>query len=342
MTTTASVAEVQEAGVAIDADEAVAIAQQVVAALRSGEGRETVGPPYGPPTPSTVFLDADGSVHCRASETTPAVSEVAILLQAMLPAQSLRVPGGLRYAIARALLDVDVPPFDSLDDFSETLARYERGPREPMVRRVLQRLDSRRALAPVTAADRRRHPRAAELRRALREADARLYLQKLEAEAVGEAVASRAAHSRSLRPAAAAVAAGLLMILAGELIEGWHRPGRATPTAAIPADRDLSHDVVSHDVALTPDAATAIDGQRTPNDNRDRANEEPRAANGERRTVRDERAASVRRRASRPSVKRASHPVREQPVRVPVRQGSSPGVLERLRLKWLRTMFTNS
>src|ERR1700738_1548841 len=155
MTTTASVAEVQSAGVTIEAEEAVAIAQQLIATLRSGGTADAVEPPYGPPSRANVYLDADGSVVCRACETTPAVSEMAILLEAMLPAESGRVPGGLRYAIARALLDVDVPPFDSLDDFSETLRRYERGSRRQLVRRVLQRLDARRAIVPMAAADRR-------------------------------------------------------------------------------------------------------------------------------------------------------------------------------------------
>src|SRR5712671_4592334 len=138
MKTIVSVAELRHAGITIEADEAVAIAQQLMAALRNGDA-DVVQPPYGPPTSENVYLDEDGSVICRACETTPAVSEMAIFLQAMLPVPSIRLPGGLRYTIARALLDVDVPPFDSLDDFSETLTRYERGSRRQIVRRVLQR-----------------------------------------------------------------------------------------------------------------------------------------------------------------------------------------------------------
>src|SRR5437870_1424545 len=172
-----SVAELRRTGITIEAEEAVAIAQQLMAVLRNGVDADVVQPPYGPPTPESVYLDEDGSVICRACHTTPAVSEMAIFLQAMLPAASVRLPGGLRYTIARALLDVDVPPFDSLDDFSETLSRYERGPRQPIVRRVVQRLGARRALVPVYGVERRRHPRATQLRRALREADALLYLQ---------------------------------------------------------------------------------------------------------------------------------------------------------------------
>src|SRR4051812_14710227 len=178
MTNTASVAEVQRAGVTIEAEEAVAIAQRLIAALRSGDRASAAGPPYGPPTPDTVCLGDDGSVVCRTCEATPAVSEIAILLQGMLPPQR-RVPGGLRYTIARALLDVDVPPFDSLDDLSETLQRYQRGPRALIGRRVMRRLGRRRALRRLGEVDGRRQPRTTERGRARREADARLYLQQV-------------------------------------------------------------------------------------------------------------------------------------------------------------------
>src|SRR5438270_82443 len=170
-----SIAEVQQAGIAIEADEAVAIAQQLVAAMRRPDAISIVEPPFGPPTTRNVYVSADGRAICRACETTPAVSEMAIFLQSLL-SPSVHVPGGLRYTLARALLDVDVPPFDSLDDFSETLARYERGPREQAVRRLFDRLHGRRALVPVVAVERRRRSPSTELRRALRESDARLYL----------------------------------------------------------------------------------------------------------------------------------------------------------------------
>ena len=263
MTITASVAEVQDAGVTIEADEALAIAQELIAALRNGDNAHVVRPPFGPPTPANVYLGADGSVICRGCESTPGVSEMAIFLQAMLPDQSVRVPGGLRYTIARALLDVDVPPFASLDDFAETLTRYERGPRQQIVRRVVQRLDVRRALVPVYGADRRRHPRETELRRALREADARLYVQKIASEAVTVAVLPRPAPARRLHAAAACIAAGLLLIVTGECIDGWHRPTVAT-SALAPATR-----VVARDIALGPDERRIAKAEpRTPNPER--------------------------------------------------------------------------
>ena len=54
MKTIASVAEVRGAGVTIEAEEAVAIAQQLMAALQNGDTVDVVERPYGPPTPENV------------------------------------------------------------------------------------------------------------------------------------------------------------------------------------------------------------------------------------------------------------------------------------------------
>ena len=180
MKTTPSITELSGAGITLQADEAVAIAQQTIGALRDGQhDADEAQPPYGPPSADNVFLREDGSVWCRGCSATPAVSEVAIFLQALLPAQSMRVPGGLRYTIARALLEVDVQPFDSLDEFSRALARHEHGDRAGVVRGVVARYEGARKVVPLSADDRRRaQASASELRRALREADARLYQQQ--------------------------------------------------------------------------------------------------------------------------------------------------------------------
>ena len=180
MTTTVSIAELQHAGVTLEPVEAVAVAQQLIQTLRRSDDAGEVEPPYGPPTAANVVLNADGSVSCAACGTTPAISEIAIFLDALLPPGSLRVPGGLRYTIARGLLEVDVAPFDSLDDFSRALGRHESGPRDEVVRRLLRRAEWARAAAAGARADRRR-ARTTELRRALREADAQLYAHQLAA-----------------------------------------------------------------------------------------------------------------------------------------------------------------
>src|SRR6185503_10156791 len=182
----------------------VAVAQQLIQALRGSGAPAGLEPPYGPPTAATVVLNADGTVSCSGCGSTPAISEIAIFLDALLPAGSPRVPGGLRYAIARALLEVDVPPFDSLDAFSEALARHERGDRSEAVRRLLQRAESPCGLAAVARAERRR---------ALREADARLYAQQHAARALPPAPPLS---KRTVPAVAACLGAGLMLIAAGE------------------------------------------------------------------------------------------------------------------------------
>jgi hypothetical protein len=306
MVKTASIAEIQQAGVTVEADEAVAIAQQLIAALSSQPDRP-VEPPFGPPSAANVFLTDEGRVECRSSETTPAVSEIATLLQTLVPRGPSRVAGGLRYAIARALLDVDVPPFDSLEDFSETLARYERGPREQAVRRVLQRLDERRALAPARAVDRRRDPLATELRRALREADAQLYLQKIASEAAVAAPRPKRA------PGTGMIAAGLLLIAVGEVVQNITPGG---PAASPPPSRAIAQDISLDDVDK-PGA-------------KDRLVPDRPAAPASR--------PQIRREAVPPPVKRTSTAPRVSPGSG-ARRRESKGVLDKFKLQWLRSVF---
>ena len=306
--TSASVAEIQRAGVRVEPDEAVAIAQQLIATLRDGAPPDHVEPPFGPPTVATVVLHDDGSVACRACDATPAVSEIARLLQAMLPEGSSRVAGALRYTIAHALLDVDAPPFDSIDDLSETLERFERGPRDEAVIRVLQRIGASRALVPVPVADRRRQPQATMLRRALREADARLYLQAVAPPAI--IVTTPASAGRSLTSAVACVAAGLSLVAAGELMDSWRTiaaapvpPPIAAPAPPVPPPLEIA----AAAAALEPRAMAA-----TP------------------------RAATLRRPPAPQRGKRATHVSRVRNDRTRTRAAQPRGVLDRLRLRWLR------
>ena len=156
----ASVAGLRDAGTTFETDEAVAIVQQLISTLRSRRGVDEGEPPYGPLSAETVVLNDNGSVSCRGCKTTPTLSEVGIFLHTLLPSGSPRVPGSLRYTIACALLTVDMPPFDSLNDslndFSRDLSRHERGDRADVVRRVLARSASDRAVSPVALPPRRR------------------------------------------------------------------------------------------------------------------------------------------------------------------------------------------
>jgi hypothetical protein len=315
MTTMTSIAELQHAGVTLDASEAVAIAQQLIRSLREADGR-SVEPPYGPPASSNVFLDAAGSVTCRACDTMPAVFDVAIFLDALLP-PSPRAPGGLRYAIARAMLAVDVTPFDSMEEFSQTLAKYEIGRREDVVRRLLQRTSSLLVESLPTRERRQSRASVAELRRELREADLRLYQQQIVMRA--HVAAPGAPRDRTMLGAALCVAVGVLLFASGELMESRRMPpavvpppppavvtlpppepietsGRATPVATMPPPAEL--------VSITP--AEPSPNARPP----------------------------LRRSSVKPSSKRP-----RPPAPATARPSERRSVLDRLHMRWLRAAF---
>jgi hypothetical protein len=343
MTMQASAADILQSGVSIEPEEAVAIAQQLIVAIRGGACADLAEPPYGPPTPEQVVLCDDGSVTCRGCDATPAVSEIARLLEALLPPAPARVPGGLRFTIARALLDVDVVPFDSLDELSETLARYERGPREQIVTRLLERFAASRGLVPSAMVERRRHVRATELRRALREADARLYQQRAALQSV--TVTPRPQRARSVGAGLAGLAAGALLMVTGQFM--YQRGGNAT-TMAAPTPAAAAAAVAPADTASGPQPVSQL-GTYTPV--RDDASVDART-----RSMRMQPAPSARRApargattAKRPAVSKAKAAVKETTRPTPrvfpeptPRGADRDGVLDHLRLKWLRDKFTRA
>ena len=343
MTMQASAADILQSGVAIEPEEAVAIAQQLIAAIRGGACADFAEPPYGPPTPERVVLCDDGSVTCRGCDVTPAVSEIARLLEALLPPAPARVPGGLRFTIARALLDVDVVPFDSLDELSETLARYERGPRDQIVARLLERFAASRGLVPAALVERRRHVRATELRRALREADARLYLQRTALQSV--TVTPR---PRRVGAALAGVAAGALLMVSGEFL--YHRGGEAITIASrTPAAAAASAIApVRADTSSVPQPVSQL-GTYT-------AIRDDGSVDARTRGVQMQPAPAVRRAparaatvAKRPAVSKTKAAVKQTSRPTPrvfpqpaPRGPDRDGVLDHLRLKWLRDKFTKA
>ena len=114
-------------GVRLETHEAVALARALLA------------DPSGLPTPENIQLGSDGSASCIAADGIPSVASVADLLLVLLPAGTPNVPAPLRYAIARGREAVEAPPFGSLDEFSNALARFEKGPRRDVLRGLLQR-----------------------------------------------------------------------------------------------------------------------------------------------------------------------------------------------------------
>jgi hypothetical protein len=114
-------------GVRLETHEAVALA------------RELLAQPCGIPTPENIYLSSDGSASCVSTEGMPSVASVAELLRTLLPPGTPNVPAPLRYAIARGLEAVEAPPFASPAEFSNALARFEKGASRDVLRGVLQR-----------------------------------------------------------------------------------------------------------------------------------------------------------------------------------------------------------
>jgi hypothetical protein len=323
---TCSIAELLATGVVLEADEAVAIAQQLIAALRDLRDTAEVQPPYGPPSVANVFLRDDGTLFCRACKATPVVSEVGIFLDSLLPEGSPRVPGGVRYTIARALLNVDVPPYNSLDELSRDLARHERGDRAAAVRRVLAQYGALRLAVALSHVDPRHHASATDLRHTLREADALLFepqRQRPRDSVIHVLPRPEPAPRDHTRLAAVAcLAAGLALVSTSELMRRGQTPSVATQSAPI---------VVP---AATPEEPSI---ERKP------AN--PSSAHGII-AVHDTPASRVR--AARPDPQRASlKSVSRSQAGTGRRAASRPldsdqrrrGVLDRLRLGWLRSVL---
>ena len=238
-------------GGTLEVAEVLAIARQLI--HLADRAPHELHAPLGPPCPANVLLDPDGTVFCSGCQTTPSVSELAIFLQGLLPRGTPGVTGSVRYTIARALHEVDAPPFDSLDDFMAALARYEQGDSRAIVRGLLERVARTEAGAALTVERRRQVPSVTDLRRQLRAADVRVYEQQIALDALAAMTTER----RQQKPPALVItvaAAGALVLLgAGEAVH--HRqvadvedapaiaspavasPPIATPTAlAVPAD----------------------------------------------------------------------------------------------------------
>src|SRR3954464_13777093 len=93
----ALIADLLAQGVRIEATEAVAIAQQLIVQLTTVVDltSQPDEPLLGPPTLANVILGHDGTVMCLGCQAKPAVFEIAVFLQTLLPTGTGQVPGGL-------------------------------------------------------------------------------------------------------------------------------------------------------------------------------------------------------------------------------------------------------
>ena len=322
METRTSVIELHNAALSLRADEAVAIVQQLINSSpdpADASGEE----PFGPPSLRNVYLAEDGVVTCHACQATPAVAEMAIFLQQMLPPGTPRVSGALRYTIARALHDVDAPPFDSIRDFSAALERFESGDRIAVVRTLVARatgvaLDRLRG----SREDRRRlMPSSSDFRRELRAADARYYEL---ATASGRIAAGDPPTTREPRRAATVatgIVAGLCLVFVGEVMHTRSTPPPVTKASPAVDETQEIPDLESAAV-LRQDEEDIVS---TPLSVRSVAPVAPASLSEERSSK-----ATVRRTVRRPS----------QPAPHPQRAKSGQGLMDRMHLGWLRSTFT--
>jgi len=245
MTSPITLATLLEINAEVASAEAVAVAQQLLSVPSDTDAT----PPYGPLTLETVAIDRDGSVLCLHTAATPSVSEVALVLQTLLNQSQPRTTGGLRYTLGRALLEVEAPPFDTNEEFSEALTRFESGDRREQVARLYARVHARSAgaIGPIVTngRERRRHePSSAELRRHLREADLRLYEARQAHAPAGAAERSKIAKA----PLAACMLAGVALVAVGEY--AYVSTGRAP---VIP-----SHQPIAPGVAILPSIPAGV------------------------------------------------------------------------------------
>jgi hypothetical protein len=164
--------------------------------------------------------------------------EIGIFLQTLLPLVTPRVSGSLRYTIARAALEVEAPPFDSVDELSQALGRHERGERTAVIRGVIERARalSRSSERDPTPFERRRSSwSAADLRRELRDADARDFEQQQALRALSAMTTTRPPLRLNwITAVAAGLVIGVAIIVAGGTMRVRQLPPPSTAPAAPP------------------------------------------------------------------------------------------------------------
>lgn len=117
-----SLADLGAAGIRLRPSEAVTAALDVIR-------RALQGQLPGIPSPNLLRFSSDGSIHVDGP-VTPGVTidRAGHLLDALLPGfdapPEYRVAGALRIIVARALHSLDLPPFGSVEEFADAIARF--------------------------------------------------------------------------------------------------------------------------------------------------------------------------------------------------------------------------
>ncbi|HEX4568249.1 MAG TPA: helix-turn-helix domain-containing protein [Vicinamibacterales bacterium] len=159
MATRVSLAELAAAGFVLHPSEAAAVVVDLCRQLDRGSIR-------GIPSTHVIRLTPDGAVIAEGPITTdrPPIAKAAQLLNDLLPPfdapPPYRVPGGLRLVVARALGTLDVPPFESLDEFCAAISRFAAGDLSTAARNLYRAREIANAPRVLTISDVRRARRA--------------------------------------------------------------------------------------------------------------------------------------------------------------------------------------
>lgn len=117
-----SLADLSAVGLRLRPSEGATIARDIAQRVARGEFP-------GFPSANVLRLAADGRIHIEGPVGSDReVERAARLLETLLPGfdapPELRVPGALRLVLARALGTLDLPSYESLDDFGNALSRF--------------------------------------------------------------------------------------------------------------------------------------------------------------------------------------------------------------------------
>lgn len=154
-----SIAELVAAGFVLHSAEAAAIVTDVCRQYQRGAIR-------GIPSTYVIRLTPDGQLVAEGPITTdqPPIAKAAQLLNDLLPPfgspPAFRVPGGLRLVVARALGTLDLPPFESLDEFCSAIARFAAEDLTSTARNLYRAWELTRTPRALTISDLRRARRA--------------------------------------------------------------------------------------------------------------------------------------------------------------------------------------
>jgi hypothetical protein len=336
-----TIAELQRAGIVFRPAEAIAIVQKLINERPAGRPQ----PPFGPLSTESVVVDELGTVTCTACDAKPALSEIAILLAAMLPAGT-RVPGALRYTIARALLNVEAPPFDSIEELSSALSRFERIARDVVIRDLMARagaITSGTAAAvipfkppapPVRFKTERRRGLpsdvASELRRELRRAELERYARQ-SATTLPDVRGALHQHRRPAGAIMAGLTAGVLLIASGEVMRGDRaaESAIAVPSVTAPAPRlpePARASLLTADLIARVESSGGVAARAGPTRRVSRRTNHPSIERTSRSMI-----------DGRPTKQRSFQPARGESTN---RRTRATGVLARLHLQWVRNIFT--